>query len=512
MSDNFLEKIRAVPSLGRAIIKSIVLFRAEKTVEITLITDMTFSEEDERAANAIARGYVPDYFGCGVKICKLTPDEDMIAKKIYSLLPEINRPLSAFISPADIRVERTVNGFYFTLEIIHASIYSDNLAEEISAALKKNFCGEFSGKCLTSPRKLEEIELEEEHENIRFEMPVRRFGIADFSFLEGSEEQKTAVYLSDLNFVSESVTVCGRIEDIRERPYTNSKGKEKLMFNFLLNDGTATVRIGYFSRLKSLEKIKKLKAGDFIVCTCKTENYHGSIRPTAVYVDYGRPPEGFVPEKRQSKPVPKYYETVFPQPFQDYTQGDLFTDEHIPDCLKDNVFVVFDLETTGLNSSPSGGNMDKIIEIGAYKISGGAINESFSTFVNPERRLSREISELTGIEQSMVENAPVYEKVMPDFYKFCDGAYLVGHNAANFDFKFIEYYSSLCGYIPERRIFDTIPLSQQLVPNLSNYKLNTVAEHFGITFNHHRAADDALATAKIFIELIKIKKVLPNLF
>ncbi len=233
------------------------------------------------------------------------------------------------------------------------------------------------------------------------------------------------------------------------------------------------------------------------------------MRYTARNIDRGHAPEGFVLQKRASKPAPKYYTAVEPQPYVDFTQADLFTKEVLPDCLINNTFVVFDLETTGLNSSPAGGNMDRIIEIGAYKISGGEIKESFSTFVNPGRKLSEEIVKLTGITQEMVESAPGYEKVMPDFFKFCQGAYLVGHNIAGFDYKFVEYYCSILGYNLERKLFDTIPLSQELL-FLSNYKLNTVADHFGITFNHHRAVDDALVTAKIFIELIKIKKSLPK--
>ncbi|MDE5788978.1 MAG: ribonuclease H-like domain-containing protein, partial [Clostridia bacterium] len=200
---------------------------------------------------------------------------------------------------------------------------------------------------------------------------------------------------------------------------------------------------------------------------------------------------------------------VFPEQFMDYTQSNLFVDTKLPDCLKNNTFVVFDLETTGLNSSPAGGVMDRIIEIGAYKVMDGEIKESFTTFVNPQRKLSAEIINLTGIDQKTVDGAPTFEKVMPDFFKFIDGCYLVGHNAANFDYKFIDYYCSQCGYVPERKLFDTIPLAQGLL-RLSNYKLNTVADHFGITFNHHRASDDALVTAKIFIELIKIKKSLPT--
>ena len=153
--------------------------------------------------------------------------------------------------------------------------------------------------------------------------------------------------------------------------------------------------------------------------------------------------------------------------------------------------------------------MDRIIEIGAFKIENGEITESFTTFINPQRKLSEEITALTGISEDMVKDAPIYEDVMGDFFKFCEDCILVGHNIAGFDFKFVDYYCASLGYILERKIIDTIPLAQELL-FLSNYKLNTVADKFGITFNHHRAIDDALTTAKIFIELIRLKKSLPK--
>ena len=77
-------------------------------------------------------------------------------------------------------------------------------------------------------------------------------------------------------------------------------------------------------------------------------------------------------------------------------------------------------------------------------------------------------------------------------------------------YKFVDYFWSSMGFIFERKIIYTLPLSQELL-FLSNYKLNTVAEKFNISFNHHRATDDALATAKIFIELIRLKKSLPKI-
>lgn len=509
MTEVFIEEIRKIPSLSPAIVSSVTLFKQKNTVEVSLITDKAFSDDDEKEAKRVVRKFVPDLFSCILHIAKLTPDEDMVAKKIFSIIGETDRRLAAFVTMKDICVEKIPDGFGFTVAVVHASSYASDVAQNICAALKKCFCGEFYGKCIEANIELDDLEIEEKHENIEYEIPPRTFEIAAFSFLEGSVTQRTAVYLADLNFVAESVVVCGEIQDIKERTVTNRSGKERTMFNFVITDTTATMRIAYFARQKSIDKIRNLKAGDSVVLTCKTEIYNGMVRPTANFVDLGKIPDGFVPEKRVSKPVPKYYETVFPEPYTDFNQGDFFADNSLPDCLTQNKFVVFDLETTGLSSSPSSGNMDRIIEIGAYKILGGEIKESFTTFVNPEKKLSAEIINLTGIDQQTVDAAPVYQKVMPDFFKFIDGCYLVGHNVVNFDYKFIDYYCSRCGYVPERRLFDTIPLSQSVL-RLSNYKLNTVADHFGITFNHHRAADDALVTAKIFIELIKLKKSLPT--
>lgn len=510
MTEKIVTELRTIENLQRVIITAVSLVKAQNTVEVCLVTDCAYTESDVALAKKIIRKYVPEYFNCCVKVTKLTPDEDMVAKKIFAIINEDNRQLAALITPEDIKVEKRENGFFFTITVIHTSSYMADVASSISARLKKCFCGEFEGRCRESSSKIEDIVVEEKHTNEQYEIPVRYFEIADFTPIEGTSTPTTAVYLADLNFVADKVAVCGEIISVRERTLTNANGKERIMFSFTINDMTASMRIAYFARQKSIEKIRGLKVGDSIVLTCKTELYNGEIRPTAMTVDFGRVPNGFVPEKRQSKPVPKYYETVFPEPYIDVTQNDFFTDTSLPECLTSNNFVVFDLETTGLNSSPSGGNMDRIIEIGAFKIINGEIKESFSTFINPERKLSQEIISLTGIDQNMVADAPTYQQVMPDFFKFIDGCYLVGHNAANFDFKFIDYYCSVCGYVPERKIFDTIPLSQQML-RLSNYKLNTVADYFGITFNHHRAIDDALTTAKIFIELIKLKKSLPNL-
>ncbi|MDE7167378.1 MAG: hypothetical protein K2O28_00855 [Clostridia bacterium] len=509
MTDEILKEIRSVgKNLRRAILRGISLDRVGKTVTANIITDAAFTAADQAGADAVIRKYVPAYFQSKVLISKLTPDEEMVKKKIEDAVSSCSKAVYATLSKDDIKVNKTEDGFSYTIAVA-PTIAPANLCERVNEYLQGQFCGSFSGECAVSEKNLQDLEVEERHDEIEFEMPVRTFQIEDFKILEGEKIRTTAVYMSDLNLVSDEVILCGTIEDIRERTYKNKKDIEKTYYSFVLSDTTSRAHVTYFPRLKTIEKIKQLKVGDSIVCTGLNESFNGNLRYTAKTIDFGKTPKGFVPEKRASKPVPKYYKTVTPQPFTDYEQTFLFTDRTIPSCLKGYTFVVFDLETTGLNSSPVSGNMDRIIEIGAFKICDGEITESFSTFVNPERKLSDEIINLTGITEDMVADAPKTEEVMPDFYKFCYGSILVGHNVAGFDFKFVDHYCANSGYILERKIIDTIPLSQELL-FLSNYKLNTIADKFNIEFNHHRAIDDALATAKIFIELIKMKKSLPN--
>ena len=155
------------------------------------------------------------------------------------------------------------------------------------------------------------------------------------------------------------------------------------------------------------------------------------------------------------------------------------------------------------------GRMDKIIEIGAVKLINGEIAEKFSSFVACNEKLSAEIVSLTGITDKDLVGAPEVDKVLADFFKFTADAYLVGHNVT-FDYRFVQYYGEENGYMFQQKAYDTLALGQELLRGeVNNFKLNTLADYYGFTFNHHRAFDDACVTAKVFIELLKKRKKLP---
>ena len=167
----------------------------------------------------------------------------------------------------------------------------------------------------------------------------------------------------------------------------------------------------------------------------------------------------------------------------------------------DDAFVVFDIETTGFSSVK-----DKIIEIGAVKVENGKIVSRYSTFVNPEVPIPFEITKLTSITDAMVIDAPKIETVLPEFMEYVGDAVLVAHNAG-FDVGFIEENCRRLGMERKLTSVDTVALARVLLPTLSRYKLNIVAKTLGISLeNHHRAVDDAGATAEIFVKFVEMLK------
>ncbi len=162
-------------------------------------------------------------------------------------------------------------------------------------------------------------------------------------------------------------------------------------------------------------------------------------------------------------------------------------------------FVVFDLETTGFSPVKN-----RIIEIGAVKVSQGKITERFSTFVNPQVPIPFSIEELTGIRDDMVLDAPTIERILPQFMAFCEGCVMVAHNA-DFDMGFIQKNCGELGLPCDFTVADTVALARFLLPQLGRYKLDTVAKAVGVVLeNHHRAVDDAACTAEIFLKFIEM--------
>lgn len=168
--------------------------------------------------------------------------------------------------------------------------------------------------------------------------------------------------------------------------------------------------------------------------------------------------------------------------------------------LNETDYVVFDLETTGAKSPPC-----RVTEIGAFRVKNGKIDGEFQTLVNPETPIPEFITGLTNITDAMVKDAPKFSEIATDFMEFVGDSVLVAHNAA-FDMRFLnaEIGKIHQNYRVGNPHLCTVKLSRKLIPEIENHRLNTVADFYSIDLtNHHRASADALATAKIFINLLE---------
>lgn len=168
-----------------------------------------------------------------------------------------------------------------------------------------------------------------------------------------------------------------------------------------------------------------------------------------------------------------------------------------PDASLDDEFVVFDLETTGLDREK-----DRITEIGAVIVKNGVLGEKFETFVNPGMHIPNEVTNLTGISDEDVSGAPDQKEALLAFIEFVGNRPLVAHNA-DFDMGFISAACERYGVVFPNTYLDTLAIAQCLLPDLKKHTLDSLADHLGFPeFNHHRATDDAAVLGRIFSDFI----------
>lgn len=165
--------------------------------------------------------------------------------------------------------------------------------------------------------------------------------------------------------------------------------------------------------------------------------------------------------------------------------------------LLDTPLIVFDTETTGLDTQ-----LDHIIEIGAIKYVNGKPVDEFWSFIRTDIELTQNIVNLTGITQDMIKDAPCIEEILPKFLAFIRGGIMVAHNA-EFDMGMLHSACGRLGYDLEWPCFCTLKLTRRILPGLPRYNLDTLAEHYKLTFEErHRAVGDVKVLAGVLHSIL----------
>lgn len=397
---------------------------------------------------------------------------------------------------------------------------------------------------------------EEKHaENTTVEIEVREGKFATPQIIQssirplyGRSIRGKMIPISSISGDSGRIVVWGDVFDIEKKV---TKSGDKNIFTIDITDYTGSTTAKVFNSIKESAVIDNIKKGDTIVVQGDVEydKYAGELVVNARSI--GTAQKVKVVDNAEKKRVELHMHTNMSQMDAVTSAGDLvnrayqwghkavaITDHGVaqafPDAMKaadkinkdeekikiiygveayfmddlvesvkgdadtgfDGTFICFDIETTGLSAA-----RDKITEIGAVKVENGVITDTFSTFANPEMPIPQKITQLTGITDDMVKDAPSQSEAVCAFLEFAGDNVLVAHNAP-FDTSFIAKACEDMGREYNYTSIDTVAISRAILTDIKNCKLDTVAKFLRLgDFNHHRATDDAEMLARIFINL-----------
>ena len=397
---------------------------------------------------------------------------------------------------------------------------------------------------------------EEKHaENSTVEIEVREGKFATPQIIQssirplyGRSIRGKMIPISSISGDSGRIVVWGDVFDIEKKV---TKSGDKNIFTIDITDYTGSTTAKVFNSIKESAVIDNIKKGDTIVVQGDVEydKYAGELVVNARSI--GTAQKVKVVDNAEKKRVELHMHTNMSQMDAVTSAGDLvnrayqwghkavaITDHGVaqafPDAMKaadkinkdeekikiiygveayfmddlvesvkgdadtgfDGTFICFDIETTGLSAA-----RDKITEIGAVKVENGVITDTFSTFANPEMPIPQKITQLTGITDDMVKDAPSQSEAVGAFLEFAGDNVLVAHNAP-FDTSFIAKACEDMGREYNYTSIDTVAISRAILTDIKNCKLDTVAKFLRLgDFNHHRATDDAEMLARIFINL-----------
>ena len=441
-----------------------------------------------------------------LKFKKSFLDDKLIINEVIEYFKNNKKGLYPYLSFDNITSSYKDQDVFVSLSLnqdVLALIDELELAFEIKKHLEKLFIANVNVEINQNEETLsEEIEFEDIPIN---ETKVRRYEVKFEKTLIGGEFPNKPEYITNIKETGTSIIIAGFILNKTKKSFIAKKGKrageERIFYTFNLKDEEGSVDCIYFCPKKYEKLLESLDDMFMISCVGDVRlglsgklTYH--VRRMAMV----SPVERKVIEKTQEEYVHK--KVVFPVTLYREVQTNLFADTaKYNDFIMKNDIVVFDLETTGLDPENC-----EITEIGAVKIEHGEITERFASFAKPKEPIPYQVQELTGITNEMVQNSPMVEDVIYDFYEWSRGCIISGYNIVGFDMKFLKKVADRINIKFDNEVIDAYIVARQAPIKPQNYKLGTLVKYLGLTLKDaHRAYNDAYATAQVLMELNKNK-------
>lgn len=447
-----------------------------------------------------------------VKYKKSFLDEMLVKNEVLEYFKLYNASIFTSINADDIKVDKDVS-IVVTLslpDIFNQYIKTHNIQQKLKEYLEQKFIAEFFVNMIVGEAKIEDDFLQMRKMSIPMpvEKKVKRYEVFEPIVLLGREITPFPEIIREQKGEKQAVILAGKILNITKKEYKSKRAKAKKSdvmnhyYKFDLNDTTGTISCIYFSSLTNEVKLDQLLEGmSYLIQGDIRQNEYGKKSLYVKYINVCKF-DGNLAQKEIQKESEKpkiqlkdEYQFIYPKTYYNPEQSKLFDIEYYNDFIMKNKFVVFDVETTGLDASNC-----EIIEIGACKVEDGVITQVFQSLVKPKNSIPELITKITSIDDDMVKQSPPIAHVLVDFALFCKDCVLSGYNVG-FDMGFIKKAGEQVGITFDNRVEDVMVFAREKMI-IGNYTLKNVAKHLEVSLNNaHRALNDALATANVLLKL-----------
>ncbi|MGN0771364.1 MAG: exonuclease domain-containing protein [Christensenellales bacterium] len=482
-----------------------VVDKDNATVELNFviskdIDDNVWNKESAAELEDVCRQLLPATFKLKFKYIKTEIDPDVIKRIVKDYFAKNNRALIGQYDESALKIQTNNNKVRIVIPAY------DYICEYCIKAGVKEALQEYIDSNIVADVKIEFLPIGKQGTTTIAVKPEEVYvdrGLVNVSSklaIMGNGVDLRPKYISRYDKPKADVCVAGRVSDFSR----NISSKGYIYYKFTLDDGTGSINCVAFSRGKKHGPLDCVENDKCLAVQGELaeDNYRKGlvlrvIKADMCQVDF----DGIIESVKTAKEMEKKKNKAVVMPMVKHGYINLFDGENCQ-LLKENNVVVFDLETTGTDPVN-----DRIIEIGAVKISDGEIVSYYETFVDPKMKIPAAASQVNHIYDQDVADAPYIEDCLGDFIDYCKDCVVVAHNGFGFDFLFIKRECQTLGYSFDNRLMDTLEMARKAypvasTPKLRNHRLGTLCNFLDIELtNAHRAYYDAEATAKLFIKL-----------